>query len=537
MALLALRDEAVVQGAHVVAVVSEEVCEQGVFETFRQGVEALGLDISVEPVSVPSLRTGHLDEIIWAVEEGVGVGTRLLVDVTQGLRHVQLGMLALTLYLAALRPRTELAGIYYGAHELRGHGDWPKDVAPLLRLDALLDAFEWYAALRMAREAGNFRVFTRLLNSQVGRAFRLGRGGEPPYDLGRLNHPLESLSHALGAGLPLEVGMAAARAEALAHTALREARRQSVPLGRLALEALLDTTVGLASQQDSADKGDRVLDRAELERQLNLGARYAEWHREAAATRVLREWLVNWALWARGESEGWLDVGRRNAAAHALGVLSERAKEGLADEAQRQVGSLWGKVSKRRNTLAHGGFSSELIREDPHSVRQWLNEAHALLDASWPDVPRADHTVLFTPLGLSPGVLYSALLHCRPAEVWVFTSEQGRALAGEAFERAGFGGISHLVEVDPFAFGALPWKQDEGLAVRLREAVGAATEIVVNITGGTTALQYLVERAADFARRITDLPVERIALVDRRRPEEQRREPYVLGELLRLSRD
>jgi len=64
--------------------------------------------------------------------------------------------------------------------------------------------------------------------------------------------------------------------------------------------------------------------------------------------------------------------------------------------------------------------------------------------------------------------------------------------------------------------------------------LAAAGEVVANLTGGTTAMQYVVERLAERARRL-GVPVRRVALIDRRPPEQQRADPYVLAELIELD--
>jgi len=59
--------------------------------------------------------------------------------------------------------------------------------------------------------------------------------------------------------------------------------------------------------------------------------------------------------------------------------------------------------------------------------------------------------------------------------------------------------------------------------------------MVLNITGGTTAMQYIVQQIAALAAEL-GRPVRRAALVDRRLPQEQRDEPFVPGELIWLDR-
>lgn len=52
-------------------------------------------------------------------------------------------------------------------------------------------------------------------------------------------------------------------------------------------------------------------------------------------------------------------------------------------------------------------------------------------------------------------------------------------------------------------------------------AIMQADEVVVNITGGTTAMQHIVQQIARYAEELGRL-ARRVALVDRRSPQEQR---------------
>jgi len=59
-------------------------------------------------------------------------------------------------------------------------------------------------------------------------------------------------------------------------------------------------------------------------------------------------------------------------------------------------------------------------------------------------------------------------------------------------------------------------------------------EVVINLTGGTSLLGYMVERIRDgirYGRKITT-----VLAVDRRPYEEQKENPYVVGEILELPR-
>ncbi|SRR5579885_2064502 len=140
--------------------------------------------------------------------------------------------------------------------------------------------------------------------------------------------------------------------------------------------------------------------------------------------------------------------------------------------------------------------------------------------------------LLVTPLGLSPGVVYSAVRLTRPATLLVVTSASAEVQLAEALERANAQARTVVrVMADPHAgfreFGAL-------LDAEVQEAIRASDEVLVNITGGTTVMQYVVQRIAETAQSL-GAPTRRFALVDRRPVEAQRANPYVLGEIVWLD--
>lgn len=142
-------------------------------------------------------------------------------------------------------------------------------------------------------------------------------------------------------------------------------------------------------------------------------------------------------------------------------------------------------------------------------------------------------TILITPLGLAPGLLFSAVRLVAPDAVVIITSGQGAALVPEALARAGFAGQWHAVELADPHTGFAETPRVQAKVLDLLRGAGPDTGIVVNYTGGTTAIQYVVTRL-DEELRAAGWTVRRVALVDRRLPEEQRREPYRVGELVDL---
>ena len=144
-------------------------------------------------------------------------------------------------------------------------------------------------------------------------------------------------------------------------------------------------------------------------------------------------------------------------------------------------------------------------------------------------------TVLFTPLGLAYGSLYSAILLTRPQRVVVVTSPQAilnlhSAVDAARFFHADFEIETHLMQDALSGFV-------EGRALSRQIAHSACNDDngdnIVNLTGGTTALQDCVRSVADVLR-ARQIEVREVAVIDRRGADEQKRVPLAVGELVEV---
>lgn len=141
-------------------------------------------------------------------------------------------------------------------------------------------------------------------------------------------------------------------------------------------------------------------------------------------------------------------------------------------------------------------------------------------------------TVLFSPLGLNYGVLYSAILLVRPTRVVVVTSSQAignlhSAVDAARFYHSTFEVETHMLD-DPFS----GFKEGRTLA-RLLCSSGEGNNIV-NLTGGTTVMQDCVRSLADRLRALKKC-VREVAVVDRREADLQKRAPLFVGELIEVA--
>ena len=138
--------------------------------------------------------------------------------------------------------------------------------------------------------------------------------------------------------------------------------------------------------------------------------------------------------------------------------------------------------------------------------------------------------ILLSPLGLSPGLLYSAIMLIKPEKVLILTSEAAQACLPEIFARCSYRGEYETIIVDDPFLAFDQWIRIEPVIAKVFET----DEVWVNITGGTTALQHLVQKAAGKLACGGNL-VHIVALVDRRGVVEQKANPFEVGEMVMLE--
>ncbi|MBI4497305.1 MAG: TIGR02221 family CRISPR-associated protein [Chloroflexi bacterium] len=493
-------------------------------ELAEAGLEPEAVDMPEGKTREEFLETFH------RLVEAVGEGESVVLDVTFALRHLPFVYLAALTYLTAYRGVT-IRGIYYGAFELP---DPETGERPILDLTALFNLTEWFHAVQSARESGDLRPVAHSLRQEVARLFQERQGD---HALSRAKDAIEDLAPALAAGLPVEVGLAAGRLHAAVETLAQQAGPQSV--GRRSL-GILSGPVASWATRPAPSKRDLPLSDEELQRQLALVQWYAERNALPTALLLLREWLVSLVVLRSSGPRQWLGRPQRLAAERQLGGMVQRVRSGVATATEQRLATVWDGVAQRRNRFAHAGMTEDEVRLTPGDVAEvghLIQQCAALL--ADPDLPRLAQQrsrimrLLVTPLGLSPGVLYSAVQHVRPDRVVVITSAEGRQRLPDALAAADVAGLPVVVRElrDPMT------GFQEGRALldgEFRRSLVEASEVVVNLTGGTTVIQYVVEQIAGAARSL-GVAVRRVAVVDRRTPEEQRAHPFVLGELVVLD--
>jgi hypothetical protein len=497
--------------------------------------ESLTLELSASGVTAHAVRIPDVrdESELWslfdAVRRAVPPSSHVVVDITYAFRHLPLTLLAVLTYLSG-EGGVHVERIWYGAFEAR-----TRDVAPVWDLTPFLRVVDGYHAVRQLRETGDGRRLAGHLTELNDSLWKKQRG-RPAFS--RAAGALKRASAALASGLPLEAGLAGR--DAL--TALEDDVPGAAGLNPLT-RSLIDAMRPLLEEwacEKGPRKGELALTLPELERQLRVTAFFAEMHAESRALRLLREWVVNRCLLACGQSGPWLarDKGRLPME-RRLNALAERTKvdrdRRSTTDAERALAALWQSITTQRNRVAHAGMCPEEVDSQTTSVSDLINTCRDQMadDSVWtPGSARRTDRVLVTPLGLAAGVLYTALLRLQPDVTLVITSAEAAPNIEEVCRRASVerGRVRDFVVADPHRCFTEAGRIGDA-ALDLLLSAGSAT---FNVTGGTTAMQYVVDYLSRRADRI-GTPVHRVALVDARSYTEQQAEPFVAGEVVPLD--
>jgi hypothetical protein len=482
--------------------------------------------LSPIPVIVPVGR--NEEELLIIFEQVVGSvdeDSSVYMDVTLSFRHLPFLYMAALNYLSVYK-KVNIKGIYYGAYDL---ASTPKEDVPILELTPLFRLTQWYHALGTFQDSGDLRQIAGMLKGDVSLLFQGGRGDKTLSGVANL---LDPLAEALAGGLPVEVGITAARLKNSLNLMSQDGNGAAA--GTLALNHLAQWLEMWAVDGGSRSKTETVLTENELQRQLSVAAWYAELNDIPKALLLLREWMVNLFLFHKGNTRDWLEKGSRYAVEAQLHSLAHRTRVGLATEAEKRVGGSWQRLGTLRNKYAHAGMTPGQVSVSRDTVLNVWRDCEKLLSSGIPaSTERKAGTLLVSCLGLSPGVIYSAVSLVHPDNLLIVTSREARYNIEESLRRAGTDQLPiRVLEMqDPFSGFA---EADGFIDDSLRSLLAQQQQLVVNVAGGTSVMQYVIERIAEEAYAL-GVPVQRGAVVDRRPPASQRDDPYVLGEWVELD--
>lgn len=506
-----------------------------------------GVDIPAACVSIPAGRDkDELWGILQTILSQIPAGARVTLDLTQGFRSYPFLFLTAALFLRALRG-VDVEAVYYGMFEAKFKTEDGLEVSPIVDLYPVLEMVEWFYATRMFRETGQAHLLSQ----------RLSRFESPPDGANReecqkygmlkgLRSSIEELAQQYGQALPLEMGLQAGNLDKRLHNPVPEHLKSEMPVADELFQVISDFIRPFIPEMTPKPRKNKLaLNLAELNRQARVIDTYMDQGYTNYALGLIREWMVTAVMWHRGVTapESWLKLNGksgREAAERRLGALQNLLKEHkqVFLEGELWLAERWNALSGLRNKLAHHGFRPEesFINETQlKEIKKLWEELKDSLEfpERWDvEIAGGGGTLLVSPLGLSKGLLFSALSHINPDRLLVLTSGEVASHIDDICARAGWAGekLPACVMEDPHS----GFHEVKDIAESATEYLLKADKIVLNITGGTTALQYTAQKVGEKARQL-GREVKQVALVDRRIPQEQKENPFVLGELIELE--
>ena len=466
-------------------------------------------DVDIGFIDLPSEEVvDDSAEFLRLVANAIPRKSQLTIDVTQGLRHHAFLFYALAVYLGEFR-ETEILGAWYCRYEIG------TESKPFIDLKPVLDLNHWFHALGVFRETGSLYALSKLVNCK------------------NKNNSFEMFSSLFLTGMPIESG-------AWASTLMEriEVDNELLPnmplIDEIKRKIIDELNLFSSGKIGKRGKGSLPLSDEELHRQAAYIDKYLATEQLNLAFGLMREWVINKILLANNKSE-WLNHrSGRQPIEHMLGGLrkafetkSDPVQELLSNE-HRRWAELWDQLTKVRNMLQHHGMNPDKFKVDNKAIK-YLREIWPEL-REWP-VPSSfgggAGKLLISPLGQTPGVLYSALKVVQPDRCLVICSKETRETIDEACEQAEWSGSIEYLEMENPYTGF-----DEFKKLKRKAAIWLfeADEIHAGLTGGTSLMGALVGELAYLAGRNYQRNVRKFVLIDKRSPVEQRENPWEIGE-------
>jgi len=495
-----------------------------------------GISIPCKPLMIPDDHsTENLQIVLHRILESIPENSKLTLDVTHGLRYFSFLFFTAGLYLQALKNVT-IYRAWYGLFEKKDD----RGYNPFVDMSILLRMVEWFYAVNSFKELRNpealaYRMKQIETDLSVEDKFKKSYSGFVGY--------LDDFACLFGAGLPLELGHASSKLQKT-HSNMKERYSVSeipIPLAEDLMDeiALAADPFCLSITRARGDWKQKLpLDQKEISRQVNLIDRYFDGGFYNNALGLLRELVITRAMMGSSLKDKWLNKNSRGLMERKLGALKAFSLKNRDDllERQKLLGDCWDDLTQGRNELHHHGMKNENVKVTKRAEKLkgiWTELKNHLDDDEFWNVEfgGGSGTLLVTPLGLFPGFLYTALNDINPDQCLVIASNESKIKLEEIKERSSYKGVTIPKILDAYH----GFDDIQTLVSESEETILGADRVFCNLTGGTTALQYAVIQLENKANDLGK-DVIWIAVVDERAEDEQKAEPYVLGEIKRMRK-
>lgn len=450
-----------------------------------------------------------LDKTLGLIKEMIGVlseGDEVVLDVTHCFRDIPLTASVVALYLKEVLD-VKITILY-------GKFDSVKNETHCTDLTFVTQLVEWIYAARVFKEYGYSNELGALADQRNRRIYKTANLSKKPKYLASMRLPLQYLTDALRLGSIRSIRESVRRFLVTfeKESTLNQEIHEYVP----ELELLMPSIIQRYKMVDTGASS-FVLDEREIATERELMKFYLDTRDIGMALRLAREYMINIALYKEGLANFVFDRDKREEISRFLGETDS--------------------LRKARNHIAHFGFNDSNNLTDVNTIEQHLrklidtdiDELYNEMMKNKQDLEASSYAVVSS-LGLTEGALYTILNHYNPNLLIVVTSKEGAKILPSILEKTQFKGECHVVNVED------PYTGKEEIARVSKEVTGYlenTRKVVINLTGGTTLLNYMLLKVGDEARH--GKTIKTVLAVDKRSYEEQKVNPYADGEVVELD--
>ena len=511
-------------------------------ESFKKDVNDDKIEIS--EIDIPDgINKNEIKEILQKILENIPKNCDLTIDITNGLRHFPFLLFTSALYLQSLK-KINIKGVYYGALDLK---DKVTGVVPFVDISVILEMVEWFYAARLFAEEKN----AKMLHDMIKKSIQNTTADVVPTE--NLNSKINDFNLFYSTNFTLSLGSATKsfvdQFKKKGNILETTTNSETIPLLYELMEYISESIKQFKLNDNISTHGNwkskYPLTIEELKRQISIIDSYVESSHYINAIELMREWVVSRCILSKNEKvDKWLTKETRRDVEQQLGSINWQNEKNILQKDKKELAELWNDLTKMRNSIAHCEMNEENIEKDLKKkiYDVWSKIKYKKeINKFWnPYIISSGGKLLVTPVGMSKGLLYTALSKISPDVCIIITSNDAESGVEEAIKKASYDNknIKKIIMDDPFA-GVTEIKHIKSNFLtseyseyrELRELIQDAEEIVVNLTGGTTMMQILVDYISKVANEMGK-NIKKVITIDRRDVTEQKKEPFMVGEVI-----
>jgi len=493
------------------------------------------IDLDMDIIDIPDgVNDEEIRSIIEKILKSIPEESNLVLDISQSFRHFPFLFFTSVLYLQSFKG-VRIQAIYYGMLEKKSEYGF----APFIEIGYIMEMIDWYHSLRDFSE----KRISRNLADNIERKLE-----EDSIDnvakkfLENMVFQIRRFDDFYGTGLPLGLGDSS-KSIVNQYDKIRGNMDTDIPipmaddLFEYAIASIKPFKLMDAVKTKGNWKQTFVLNILELERQSRIIDSYLDSGHYVNAIRLMREWIISRCALSNGRTEDWLNKSGRAPIERLLGSIRWQAEKKILVDSKKELASIWDSISKFRNDIAHNGMNPDRIdiSDNLDRVEEIWDQTKGSMgdDQFWNlELGGGGGRLLVTPLGYSKGLLYSAIKQIKPDYCLIVTSKDAGMNVDEILKESDYHGEFELIELsDPHTGFDEIMGIINSIIPDSSNLFLEADEIFVNLTGGTTTLQVLVEAISKKAEQMGKDP-RKVVIFDRRPYHIQQEDPFKEGQMI-----